>query len=212
LQHLGSFYFSSTITKIVVSFFVKNILLQTKGHHMPFTKTLLFSFIFIISSCPIIAMEQVTRSIQQKLSTLDTKIVAMTKQLKLAEEQKNKDKIVYDTYCTQLDDRRKQASWFAKVTNQNKYTFDWDKPEVHNYKGDFLQLNNPLTKHAKPIYKNNGSKGEYQTILAALSQNQTAYSQFKDNLERGKRIQDLEFLILVEQDLQNHLNQLTTTK
>jgi hypothetical protein len=74
-------------------------------------------------------IQNIQQSIQQKLSTLDLNIIATTKALKLAEEQKNKDKIIYDNYRTDFSDRYNK-SWFWQTPK-----WDDNAPEICNYKG-----------------------------------------------------------------------------
>lgn len=152
-------------------------------------------------------METVEQSIQQKLDKLDKNIISTTMALKLAEQQKNKDQIVYNNYYTQWNNKRANDCFIKTIFNPRE--FNYKTPEVRNYKGDFARMT-ILPDPYSAEYLNNGSEGKYNNLLEALSSKKAAYRQCKENFKRGKRQQDLEYLQLVDQALQKYIDPQTT--
>jgi hypothetical protein len=171
---------------------------------MSFNKISLFSLLWL-TSCSLTAMDQaaaiatIQQSIQQKLNLLDNNIITISKQCRLAAEQKNLDKLAYDNYNTTLLMERCRTPFF-KILMGEEPKFDYNAPEVHNYKGDFIMYVTP------PMCCNNGSEGKYNTLLTTLSKKKAAYSRCKKDFKRGQRCQNLEFLQLIEKDLQYYLD------
>lgn len=158
---------------------------------MSFTKISLLSLILITSFSHIDAMEEVTQSIQQKLLVLDAAIVKTAQNLKIAEQQRDKDKKTYENYNENYINERNKT-WFL--------SYDHTAPEVCAYNGDFI------SRHYGYKYLNNGSKGKYDQLCIILKTNQEKYNEFKDEFKRGKRVKNIDYLQDVEQNLQNYLN------
>lgn len=140
-------------------------------------------------------------SIQQKLTALDLNILAILKQLRLVEKQKNQDQLAYDNYYATWQEEKSKASCFECL--MGKPEFDHNAPEVRNYKGRLILRAESIHP---TIYGNDGSEGKYNALRSKLSRNQTISFKYQHDFELGKRHQDLEFLQLIEKDLQDHLN------
>ena len=145
------------------------------------------------------AIATMQQSIQQKLNLLDNNIITTSKQCRSAEKQKNLDEIAYDNYRTTLLMEQCNTPFF-KVLIGEEPKFDYNAPEVRNYKGDFIMFAKP------PMCCNNGSEGKYDTLLTILLKKKAAYSRCKKDFKRGIRCQNLEFLQLIEKDLQYYLD------
>jgi hypothetical protein len=173
---------------------------------MSFNKISLFSLLLLTNCSFIMTMDQASaiattqQSIQQKLNLLDNNIITISKQCQLAEKQKNIDKLAYDNYYTTWERERVFNTSFFKALIGEGPKFDYNAPEVRNYKGDFITYVTP------PLCCNNGSEGEYNKLLKILLTKKAAYSRCKKDFKRGIRCQNLEFLQLIEKDLQHYVD------
>lgn len=161
---------------------------------MNITKISLFSLIFMAHCIQGVITEEVKRieelkkSIENKLINFDTLLLATTKQIKLAEQQKDNDQKEYESYMTQL-----AQAWFPEL--------DHSAPQIKNYKGNYQSYSYNLDEY---VYDNNGSEGKYYALLKILQTNEHGYTILKDNFERGKRLGDVEYLQELEKTIQNY--------
>lgn len=140
------------------------------------------------------AMEMIEQSIHQKLATFDTFIVKITKEFSAAEQQKNEDQKKYEACIAQQENEATKV-WF--------YSPNYEAPEICAYKGKLTQV-----IMGCPNYSRDGSEGKHYALLKALKTNETLYTTFKDHLERGKRLEDQDYLKIIETNLQLHLEEL----
>ncbi|HLJ31750.1 MAG TPA: hypothetical protein VKU36_04890 [Candidatus Babeliales bacterium] len=171
---------------------------------MSYQKLSFFTLVFFFPLAfytQIDAMENdVTQAIEKKLLILDAAIIETANQLKLAEAQKNKDQEIYKGYVKRYQQEYKNAGW-------SFCPFNYEAPEVKNYKGDFI-YNIESYNPNFAVYTNTGSDAKWITLQKSLETKKAAHRNFKDELKRAKRLGDTEYLKDVEKEIQDYLTTL----
>lgn len=167
---------------------------------MSIRKISLLSLIFITSSSVIIAnlptpKNPVEQSIEQELHILDATILQIAQELQLAENQKIKDEIEFNS-CMAKFKEENDKSWWGSSTDCSA--------QIAAYKGA-IKYRSP---DGKLYYFNTGSEGVYLKMKQDLKDNEKAFTYFKVNFKRGKINNDIYYLKVVEQAIKgrNALN------
>ncbi len=62
------------------------------------------------------------------------------------------------------------------------------------------------------VYHNNGSEGKYIALTKVLIAHKNTHREFKNELKRGKRLDDMNYLKDVEENIQEYLSLLCSLK